>query len=1133
MLTLSLNEFIEPVPVCQQTAGMETVLEIFSSGQWERLVVVSEQQSPLGIVNLRCLAPQLIGKMKQELSEPSSFILHPFIKPIVTVPADFTPSQFWPHLQAIQASSDIGRHWALVDSLGKFLGLLDSWLLLRFLAPTQEGKTPVATRERCFVCRDERTEKASDETLFIAALKPLIQLLEQIPLPLRLQTVADQVISHNLSWCQQIGEELPGQKMLDDSWKEQFRNPVPVPSFYPTRQEPLEATNYEVAPPYEQLICSAGDFRTRSSDRQSGKDAYTPALLQDSSLPSVAVASSLPLRSASVDPVASEKSETFASFAGKLKNNQGRVFSFVKIPLNALGVGDADENLDSCKQNEQFLDANPGLYMPSLAREESQNPNFPKLVLVLAQDVTEQQQVAKELMAKNADLIQVNRFKDEFLACISHELKTPLTAVLGLSSLLKDQLVGQLNERQAHYAQLIHQSGRTLMTVVNDILDLTRIETGCLELTPEPVNIRSVCDRAYLQTRQQLVKNEPVDELHPKVPFTLNIEAGLETIVADELRLRQMLGHLLSNALKFTDTGGEIGLKVSRWGGWVAFTVWDTGIGIPDAKQHLIFQKFQQLENPLTRRFEGTGLGLVLTQRLTRLHGGDVSFISKAGKGSQFTLLLPPVPPQKSVELSDEFKDIQNSIQADLIEEATNRTGFRQDQRRPDKSQRSLSRLVLIVEAAPQYTEDLTEQLIDFGYRVVIARSGTEAIEKARRLQPQIVFLNPLLPQLSGWDVLTLLKSDVQTRHIPVVVTTTQAERELALSNRADDFLSLPVQEEALHQSLTNLATKQLPITCTNLTLLSLKPFQTKDREIEATDQTDSLLSPHLGLNCRVLEADDLEQAELLARVWHPDVLLLDGVFINEPLAYLEELSSHTSLASLPLVTLDHHTTKAANQVTSLSVYPCLAPTGKDKTAALWQVIQVAAGMSCNPSILVVNLAILPDVAPSDFRFSTFDFGLKSSTGDKSKLKLGPEGEAKSQDALERRELASLQALNQYLQTAGFRSLLSRSWAEVCRQLQHQSADLLLIHLSDGLPNHLLFAALTSLANIPALPPILVLDHRANKEKVNNLTLIEVESAAEVESFLRTVPASTQLLQGSSQSMAELLDKISQMLRAF
>jgi len=564
-------------------------------------------------------------------------------------------------------------------------------------------------------------------------------------------------------------------------------------------------------------------------------------------------------------------------FSGQ--NGQDRVWQFVKIPL-------------------------------SLSLVSSQNNE--KIWLLLATDVTKEQQMASELAAKNADLIQLNRLKDEFLACISHELKTPLTAVLGLSTLLQERAMGQLNERQARYARLIHQSGRHLMTVVNDILDLTRMETGQMEVTLQPVQIRTVCDRAIQQARS--IQGEPPAEQKSDNRFTLSIEPGLDSLVADERRLRQMLVHLVSNAFKFTEAGGEIGLQVSRWEGWIAFTVWDTGIGIPEHQQHLIFQKFQQLENPLTRRFEGTGLGLVLTRALARLHGGDVSFLSTEGKGSQFTLLLPPSPPPS------------HAIQSPPSE-----------------------RLVLVVEAAPRFIEDLTH-LIDLGYRLAIARSGTEALEKARKLQPAAILLNPLLPLLSGWDVLTLLKSDTATYQIPVIVTATRADQEQAFLNRADSFLSLPVHKQVLQQLLarfcpqTQISSSEQGVSQSTLneTPLTILRLVSGHSSLQAEVETPGFAHSST-FNYRVLEADDLEQAELLAQVWQPDVVLLDEA-MPEPVAYLKQLSQHPSLKSLPLVTLEPTTTQAANQVTGLSVFPCLIAAPNRSIDALLPIIRSAIG---------------------------------------------------------------------------------------------------------------------------------------------------------------------------------------------
>ncbi|NJM46740.1 MAG: HAMP domain-containing histidine kinase [Alkalinema sp. RU_4_3] len=239
----------------------------------------------------------------------------------------------------------------------------------------------------------------------------------------------------------------------------------------------------------------------------------------------------------------------------------------------------------------------------------------------------------------------VNRVKDDFLACISHELRTPLTAILGMAALLQESAVGDLTDRQRHYTQVIHRSGQHLMGIVNDILDLTRLESGQITLNYQPIEIAPICQEAFEQAQRLTgVQSASSPPFCPR--FHLTIEPGLDHLVADGDRLRQMLAHLLSNALKFTDeSSGAMGLKVGQWEGWIAFTVWDRGIGIPNDKQHLLFQRFQQLEPPLTRQFEGTGLGLVLTQRLAHLHGGDVTFTSQEHQGSQFTLLLPPQPP--------------------------------------------------------------------------------------------------------------------------------------------------------------------------------------------------------------------------------------------------------------------------------------------------------------------------------------------------------------------------------------------------------------------------------------------------------------------------------------------------------
>ena len=1068
----SLQNFIEPVPLCRSTAQLKTLRSIFSQGNCDRIAVVNEQLQPLGLIYLRSLMPlaDRDSKWQKPLSE------NPIaIAPLRTVSGDLSVTEFWQYLQTAELnppeeqSQSEGRYLdrpiALTNSEGQFLGLLNSLSLLQFAAVNSSSikhstaseyslkAQQTAAREHGHAPVQSAIATALDAQLrFLeAGLKPsenldsLVQLLEKLPLPLRLQTLTGQIVSQNAAW-----------RILLGAGPEPVAEPAVNPNRSSAHKPGKEPTEHKSAP----TLAVSQEFRTlvgvaRSSDRDS--TAATSC-----SLPLYAAASPSTLTSPAWCPIAG-KPDTYTCDC-PVQKGQERTWQFVKQPLSD------------------------------------------NLILVMGQDVTEEHLVAKELAAKNADLIHLNRLKDEFLSCISHELKTPLTAVLGLSSLLKDKLIGELNDRQTRYAKLIHKSGRHLMTIVNDILDLTRMETGQLELIPEPVEITAACNRAFEQAKQLQQQEEkspsksdvtttnPDIEFPAETEFTLEIEPGITCLIADELRLRQMLVNLLSNALKFTEIGGKIGLKVNIWEGWIAFTVWDTGIGIPTEKQHLIFQKFQQLESPMTRRFQGTGLGLVLTQRLARLHGGDVSFISSEGQGSQFTLLLPPNPPGNSGEESAEYRALEPEL-------------FKPKYQYPIANSRS--RLVLIVEAVPKYIENLTNVLTGLGYQVIVARSGTEALEKARRFSPEVIFLNPLLPLLSGWDVLTLLKSDPDTRSIPAIVTATRGEKERASVNRAEGFLSLPVTEPALRMLLGDLIGRPnanaQPVR-SSLTILWLSP------QNSSSQGSSLLLNPTY---CRVLEADDLGQAELVARIWRPDAIVLDGTNqLENPLAFIKQLSLSRSLGSLPLVTLDPATTQLANQVKGLSVFPCLATDSSTSdtplvASALWQVIQVAAGMSWKPSILFADISTLPDLQQN-----------MRGNGETTEMEKGdlqtnihfpiPNSESSN---------PNFQALIQYIQTAGFRGSIALRWMEVLQQLQYQSVDLVLLCLRDThSESPSMLQALSTLRQMTGKPPILVLDYRCN---------VTLESEA-IDFLLQEVSAK---ILPSSLSAAQLLDRIQHTLR--
>ncbi|UKO97920.1 ATP-binding response regulator [Nostoc sp. UHCC 0870] len=1087
MLQYPLYEFLATGYSCSETSSLAVVLEMFEQKQCDRLIIINQQHCPIGVLTSARLTQQFLLTTGDEqlvnLQQPLSSLGQAIIEPIQILPATHCLEQLSSLWHSQQTQSQNNLEWVLVDAEGKFLGLLNSLRLLTLLAKAQAATpystvSPLVPHQDTSLISDGRIRRSSRlKQRQNQGYKPLVQLLERLPWPLMLQTSTGQVLARNQAWWQQLGS-------LKDP--EGIRQQVEA-ILAATRIKQPEYANPKILKVYA---------------RGYGNELDNNDTLPITDLP--------PLRTYNPQiPPQDSKTSGGRCFLDsqmgictcivEVQNGQERVWQFTKIPLD-----------------------NPDLKLPIFQSEAILHND--SLWLVSATDVTEQQQLCKELAAKNADLIQLNRLKDEFLACISHELKTPLTAVLGLSRLLVDQQLGELNERQARYAGLIHQSGRHLMSVVNDILDLTRMETGQMDLTLVPVNIQSICDRALSEAKAIHTQTSKTPSTTPKstprssvVKFTMSIEPELDQIIADELRLRQMLVHLLSNAFKFTEISGEIGLRVSRWEGWIAFTIWDTGIGIPEHQQHLIFQKFQQLENPLTRQFEGTGLGLVLTRALARLHGGDVSFLSQEGKGSQFTLLLPPSPPATGFAESEiETAEVNDSESLGKLERITNTT---------QHPLISSQRLVLVVEAVARYIQDLTDQLKTNGYRVVIARSGTEAVEKARRLQPQAIFLNPLLPLLSGWDVLTLLKSDPAARHIPVIVTATGAEKDQAFANRADGFLNLPVEAESLTPLLEKLCetpTDQQPSLNNSQEIEPNNPL----RILRLVNPESESINPHPSLQeHRVIEVDDLDQAELLARVWQFDVILLD---VDSSLAqtYLQQLAKHPRLATLPLVTCDVVTTLTASQIPGLSVFPCLTPLNPDDSDGhhkhpLLSVLQIASSVGYPPNILVVDVTMLQDL-PQTRRKPVKGYG---------KAKNSP----LSQNSAER-GTEWFQALIQYLQTAGLKATIARCWAEVLQQMRHQSVDLLLICLEVSAIHPDVLKALKTLQDLPLnLPPILVIDQRVHTIPGNSRTKVTQtkhgqRTKTEPESIETVLNAIASQIVPRSISMEELLKQINQTL---
>src|SRR5712672_286877 len=420
------------------------------------------------------------------------------------------------------------------------------------------------------------------------------------------------------------------------------------------------------------------------------------------------------------------------------------------------------------------------------------------------------EQARRALEEKASELALTSKYKSEFLANMSHELRTPLNSILILGQQLTDNPDGNLSPKQVEFARTIHGAGTDLLNLISDILDLSKIESGTVSVDAEEVFLSNLVDAIGRPFKHEADTR--------KLVFDTEIDPHLgRSIVTDSKRLQQVLKNLLSNAFKFTEHGG-VRLSVSAAvGGWstdhpmlsqapgvVAFEVSDSGIGIPIEKQKIIFEAFQQADASTSRKYGGTGLGLAISRELSNLLGGEIQLRSTPGKGSTFTLylpvkyagpasgnrpiqepphrvhapaMLPPLAPDRIVEaISDDRMEIE-----------------------PGDS------ILLIVEDDPHYARVIMDLARDKGFKVLVAMRGADALDLAKQFQPTAVSLDVFLPDMLGWTVLSQLKQNPLTRHIPVQIITLDEDRQHALARGAFSFVTKPTTTEGVDAALTRI----------------------------------------------------------------------------------------------------------------------------------------------------------------------------------------------------------------------------------------------------------------------------------------------------------------------------------------
>jgi len=381
-----------------------------------------------------------------------------------------------------------------------------------------------------------------------------------------------------------------------------------------------------------------------------------------------------------------------------------------------------------------------------------------------------------EVEEKSRQLEMASQHKSQFVASMSHELRTPLNAIIGLTEMMVSNAPRFGTEKAAEPLRRVHRAGTHLLGLINQVLDLSKIEAGKLELSPETVNLAPLLEDVIGTARQLAEQN--------KNRLVVESPDNLGTLTVDPMRLRQILLNLLSNACKFTKQG-EVKLRVKRvvdGRNWIEIAVADTGIGMTPEQQAKLFEEFTQADSSTARQYGGTGLGLAITRKLARMMGGDVTVASEPGKGSVFTVRLPG----------------SADVQA--------RSSIGSDGRRSPTAES-----VLVIDDDATARELIADHLKAEGFSVVTAAGGVEGLKLAKELQPTAITLDVMMPDLDGWSVLAALRQDPELAEIPVIMITIVDEHRRGIALGAAGYLTKPIDRERLHRLVSRFRARVPP----------------------------------------------------------------------------------------------------------------------------------------------------------------------------------------------------------------------------------------------------------------------------------------------------------------------------------
>jgi len=492
-----------------------------------------------------------------------------------------------------------------------------------------------------------------------------------------------------------------------------------------------------------------------------------------------------------------------------------------------------------------------------------------------------------EMEAARDQAIAASQAKSQFLANMSHELRTPLNAIIGYSEILLEETADAGHEQYHADLQRIVASGRHLLTLISDILDLSKIEAGQMAVFYEDVEIAALVREVVDTLRPVIEKN------HNRIDVQAPADLGWMRV--DVTKLRQSIYNLLSNAAKFT-ANGRIAIQVRRVAAQpvdvIEFSVQDSGIGIKPEHLRELFVPFKQADASTSRKYGGTGLGLALTARFCRMLGGDIAADSQPGLGSTFTLRLPAQPPQTETEssrlggLSPSPREREGQVASSgSLSHAAEATAGAAAPGRADALERGA---VLVIDDDPLARDMLSRMLSSEGYEVLTAEDGEAALQLARQRRPLAITLDVLMPKLDGWAVLSMLQSDADLRDIPVIVISILAERQKGTALGATAFLQKPVQREQLISTLFARRAKHV----TQVLIIEDDP--------DCQQLLRRMLEEH-GSSARCV-SNGREALSLLAQ-YTPDLILLDLMMPElDGFSVLDALKADARWRSIPVI---------------------------------------------------------------------------------------------------------------------------------------------------------------------------------------------------------------------------------------